>query len=362
MFKPTSEFFIDEEKIEGTGGFKLFIDDVAVNAGVSSDQLFLSRSTIFMSDMLGNRRFIASLDSVSTFSNFDFIYMDMRKRLNWGARVFDDRSFYVTQDVQSGDLDQRLLYRQTGAMGLLSYPFTRYHRIDAGAGYISRDAYLPKFEVDETGAEFLNYVKRRDNYPIVSSSFSGDTTEYKSFGPISGRRYELSASYAPDLKDGGMLTGDVTVDFRQYYQMSARTLLAARVFGAYSRGNAANFYYFGGLNTLRGYDFRTLIGNRAGFANFEVRFPLVDVLATPLFVLQQVRGNLFIDVGAAQIEGRDFLFQNDDGLLVDGRASVGYGLSFNMFGMELHWDFAKRFNGKETEGTFRTSFWIGDTF
>ena len=361
VFKPTSEFFIDEEKIEGTGGFKLFIDDVAVNAGVSSDQLFLSRSTIYMSDMLGSRRFIASLDSVSTFSNFDFIYLDMRKRLTWGARVFDDRSFYITQNVNSGDFDQRLLYRQTGAMGLLSYPFNRYHRFDAGAGYISRDAYLPKFEVVD-GEEFLNYERRRDTYPMISGSFSGDSTEFKSFGPISGRRYELSTSYAPDLKDGGMLSGDVTLDFRQYYQMSARTLLAARVFGAWSDGNAANFYYFGGLNTLRGYDFRTLIGNRAGFANFEVRFPLVDALVTPIFVLQQIRGNLFIDIGAAQIEGRKFTLKNDDGLLVDGRASVGYGLSFNLLGMELHWDFAKRFNGKETEGTFRTSFWIGDTF
>ena len=28
IFRSTSEFFLDEEKIERTGGFKLFIDDV----------------------------------------------------------------------------------------------------------------------------------------------------------------------------------------------------------------------------------------------------------------------------------------------------------------------------------------------
>ncbi|HEX6161243.1 MAG TPA: collagenase, partial [Thermoanaerobaculia bacterium] len=297
VFRPTSEFFIDEEKIEGTGGFRLFIDDVAVNAGVSSDQLFLSRSTVFMSDMLGNRRFIASLDSVSTFSNFDFIYLDMHRRLNWGARVFDDRSFYVTRDIDTNERDARLLYRQTGAMGLLSYPFSRYHRIDGGFGFMSRDAFLPTL-LTEDGEQFLTYRRRRDNYPIVTTSFTGDSTTYKSFGPISGRRYQFSTAYAMDTDEGGMLSGDVTMDFRQYYQLSARTLLAARVFAAYSEGNAPNFYYFGGLNTLRGYDFRTLIGNRAGFANFEVRFPLIDVLATPIFTLQQLRGNLFIDVGA----------------------------------------------------------------
>ena len=361
IFRPTSEFFIDEEKIEGTGGFRLFIDDVAVNAGVSSDQLFLSRSTVFMSDMLGNRRFIASLDSVSSFSNFDFIYLDMHRRLSWGARLFDDRSFYVTRDINTGDRDARLIYRQTGAMGLLSYPFTRYHRIDGGLGFMNRDAYLPTL-LEVEGEQFLTYERRRDSYPLLTTSFSGDSTAYKSFGPISGRRYQFSTSYAMDTDEGGMLSGDVTMDFRQYYQLSSRTLLAARVFAAYSEGNAPNFYYFGGLNTLRGYDFRTLIGNRAGFANFEVRFPLIDLLATPIFALQQVRGNIFFDIGAAQIDGVPFQFRNDEGFLADARASVGYGISFNFMGMELHWDFAQRFNGKETEGNFRTSFWIGDTF
>ena len=35
---------------------------------------------------------------------------------------------------------------------------------------------------------------------------------------------------------------------------------------------------------LRGYDFRTLIGQHAGFANVEISFPLIDVLATPVIV------------------------------------------------------------------------------
>ena len=47
---------------------------------------------------------------------------------------------------------------------------------------------------------------------------------------------------------------------------------------------------------------------------------------------------------------------------VDGVASVGYGLSFNFMGLELHWDFAKRFDLKQTTGKARTEFWIGETF
>ncbi|HEX2123435.1 MAG TPA: hypothetical protein VHL59_17520, partial [Thermoanaerobaculia bacterium] len=186
IFRSTSEFFIDEEKIEPTRGFKLFIDDVQVNAGVTSDQLFVSRSTIFMSDMLGNRRFIASLDSVSSFSNFDFLYLDMHRRLNWGARLFDNRSFFYTFNEQNREFDRQQFYRETGALGLVSYPFNRYHRLDGGAGYVSRDYFQPVF-TNIDGQEFVDFKQRQDKFPIVTSTFSGDSAVWKFFGPVSGR-------------------------------------------------------------------------------------------------------------------------------------------------------------------------------
>ncbi|MFZ2491508.1 MAG: BamA/TamA family outer membrane protein [Thermoanaerobaculia bacterium] len=363
-FKTSSEFFIDEEKIEDTAGFRLFIDDIDVSAGVSSDQLVLSRSVMFMSDMLGNRRFVAALDSVENYSNFDFLYFDLQRRLNWGARLFDNRSFFVSPLFDYGgtlvDIERRQVYRETGAMGLVSYPFNRYHRVDAGAGYIMRDGWFPQFaEVDGQLGYF--YDRRKDNYPVVSSTFTGDTTVYKYFGPVSGRRYQTSLTYAPDLDEGGTVSTDFNVDFRQYYQVTSRTSLAARIFLAASEGNAPNIFYFGGLNTLRGYDFRTLVGNKAGFANFEFRFPLVDAIITPVLTLQGVRGNLFFDVGAARFDEQDFEFARD-GVLQDGKASVGWGFAVNVMGMELHWDFAKRFDGKDTYGGVLTSFWIGQTF
>src|SRR5439155_12680602 len=129
-FQPPVEVAIDQDKIERPRGFKLFVDDIEVNAGVTSDQLLVSRSTIFMSDMLGNRRLIAALDSVSSFSNFDFLYFDLQHRTNWGIRVFDNRSFYVSPtNVFTTSVDRRQIFRETGAIGILSYPFDRYHRI-----------------------------------------------------------------------------------------------------------------------------------------------------------------------------------------------------------------------------------------
>jgi len=361
QFLAPVEVAIDPEKVEKHGGFRLFVEDVQVNAGVNSDQTFVSRSVISMSDMLGNRRFFASLDSVSTFSNFDFLYFDVQHRFNWGIRLFDDRSFFQVQPDQTRGFQRgNQLYRQTGILGLVSYPFDRYHRLDTGAGYLVREISFPQLNTDENGT-FLTFTQRSDSFPFLSSTFTGDSTQFKEFGPISGRRYELTGSYSPDFDAGGAITSDLVVDFRQYLQLSSRTLLAARVFGAYSDGNFPNFYYFGGLNTLRGYDFRSIFGNRAFFANFEVRFPLVDLLATPVFAFQQIRGSLFFDIGGAFFDGDDFEFYKD-GKLQGGKAAVGYGISFNLFRLELHWDFARQTNLKETEGKYRTTFWIGDTF
>ena len=103
----------------------------------------------------------------------------------------------------------------------------------------------------------MAFFERKDNFPTISSTFTGDNTAFKFFGPVSGRRYEISATYSPDLKAHGTLSADYTMDWREYYQLSSRTLLAARVFGGYSSGNLSNLYYFGGLNTLRGFEFRS---------------------------------------------------------------------------------------------------------
>lgn len=362
-FLPPVEVTIDPDKIGKANTRKLFVDDVQVNAGVTSDQLFVSRSIISMTDMLGNHRFVAALDSVSSFSNFDFIYMDLQHRWNWGVRAFDNRSFFSAYDNSTEQITRgQQEYRETGVLGLFSYPFDRYHRIDAGVGYQSRDYAYPIGETFDPTHNTLTYtlVRYKDHFPIVTASFSGDSAMYREFGPIAGRRYDVGADYAPDT-NGGTLTSDYTAEWREYLQLTSRSLLAARVFAGYSTGNLPNFYTFGGLNTLRGYDFRSLIGNRAAFANVELRFPLIDAIAFPGVVVQGIRGNLFFDVGGANFSGQPFRFMKDH-KLVDGKASLGYGFSFNLMGLELHWDFARRFDGRHYSGPTQTEFWIGDTF
>ncbi len=78
-------------------------------------------------------------------------------------------------------------------------------------------------------------------------------------------------------------------------------------------------------------------------------------------MFQQIRGNLFFDIGGAKLPGQPYTFRKN-GRLVNGVASMGYGLSFNFLGLELHWDFAKRTDLKQSIGGYRTEFWIGETF
>jgi hypothetical protein len=48
--------------------------------------------------------------------------------------------------------------------------------------------------------------------------------------------------------------------------------------------------------------------------------------------------------------------------LIDARASYGYGLSLDLLGLELHWDFAKQTDLKKSRSGLMTSFYIGAEF
>ncbi|MCM2314308.1 MAG: BamA/TamA family outer membrane protein [Thermoanaerobaculia bacterium] len=357
-FVPPVEVAIDEENIRDEGKFRLFVDDVSVNAGFTDDQTFVSRSIITMSDMLGGRRFIASLDSVSTFANFDFIYLDARKRTNWGVRLFDENEYYAYVDETGDVVRDEETYSTTGIIGFMSYPIDRNRRVEWGGGYISRSISYPVLVPG--GVEFIKFS---DDFPIVFAGFSGDNTHFRSFGPISGRRYNIITQYAYDTEDGGTTSADIIVDFRNYRQLTTRSLLASRIWGAFSDGNNPNFYYFGGLNTLRGFEYNSLVGSRAFYANFELRFPLVDRIDTPLNLnFSNIRAHLFFDVGGAYFEEQEDWKFWSDGQLQNGKAAVGWGIAFNFLGLELHWDWAKRTNLDTLEDDTVRTFWIGQTF
>ena len=376
VFEPEITATIDDANKEDPRGFKLFVEDAGAEVGVNSDQTFFSNSYLSLTDYLGNRRMFFRFSSIESFSNYDIAYYNLARRWSWGARIFDHRTFYIGFQDNTGQLERgRAAYKETGGMLQLSYPFSFYHRFEISGGYMRRDVQYQGFDANQLGEVVPVILPREDTFPFIDIGFVGDSTVSASWGPVSGRRWRIGGSYSPDIeKDEPQLSGEppgstlsatAELDVRQYVPVTERSNLALRLFVGASFGNVPQPFYFGGLDTLRGFDFRDFSGDRAAFANIEFRFPLFDFLAGPVLQLRGIRGRVFLDVGGAyySYSGRDFeFFDRDTNELQDGRAAYGYGVTFDFLGLDLNWDFAKQWKFAGAESGYQTFFWIGRSF
>ncbi len=376
-YQPSIEVSIDEDNIGKYGGFKFFLEDVQGIVGVSNDNTVVGLGVVSLSDFLGDRRIIGQFQSIESFQNFDVWYVDLSDRLQWNAHVYDNRDFFIGRDLSTGRfLRGRAAATFTGAEASLIYPFTRSHRVQVTLGYQLRDLDFQTFLFDpdgrvirdpETGLPIPLIQPREDDFPYVRASLIGDKAIAASYGYITGRRWRLSIDYAPDLDDTGpdsALTAGAEVDIRQYVPITRRSNFAFRVWGRTSEGNFPTPVYFGGLDTVRGFDFRSLVGNNGFYTNLEYRFPFIDLLATPLFGFSQIRGVIFLDVGGAWYdEVQSFRFYNSDlDRLEDAVSSYGFGLSFRFLGIPWNIDFSKRWDFDKTLGGYETSIWFGPRF
>ncbi len=68
-------------------------------------------------------------------------------------------------------------------------------------------------------------------------------------------------------------------------------------------------------------------------------------------------------MGGAALQDQDFRFwDSKERQLVDGKAAYGFGFQVNFIGLQLHWDFAKLWDLKNTQSGLKTSFYIGTQF
>jgi Tol biopolymer transport system component len=365
-FEPDIEVAIDDANKDDYGGFKFFLEDVTNYVGIDTDSVLSGRILLTFTDYLGDRNFIVNLAAVETISDFDLIYLDLRKRRQWGARIFDNRSFAYVVDQTQTRYDRIKILSETGAEYLNIFPLSFSRRFELTAGYYWRDINGSLFEFDQDLNPVEVIAPRKDDYPKLTAAFVSDTTVYNNWGPAAGHRVRLSASYAwdPDPLDseGSSLAETITLDARKYIPLTQRSAIAMRLFAFDSDGNAPDPVFIGGLDTIRGYNTRSIAGFRAVYANFELRFPLIDQLAIPGIGFRGIRGVIFVDVGTAYFPGvTDFDFIDDDNRLDDGFAAFGWGFDMNLLGLPAHWDFAKRTDFKDHE-SFDTSFWIGFRF
>jgi WD40 repeat protein/surface antigen Omp85-like protein len=366
-YEPDIQVTVDNSNKENyarKGVKRFFLEDAQTYVAVQSDQTVLGEVLLNFSDYLGDRRILANFSSIESFSNFGLTYANLSKRQQWQISLFDNRTFYIAQDSTGFLTRGRAAFQETGALASLIYPFTFYHRVELGVGYIVRKIDFQEFAFDQNGNPVPVVTPIDDNFPLLQASLVGDSARFAEWGAISGRRWRLEGDFAPSTKGGGSEFTTVSLDVRQYIPLTQRSNFAFRLFAGTSSGKTPNPFFFGGLDTLRGFDFRTLVGDRAFFLNLELRFPLVDVIATPILGFRGIRGNIFFDTGGAYFHRfQGFQYYNSDAKrLINGVASYGWGFTVQLLGLDVNWDFAKQWDFKEQLSGYRTDFWIGARF
>jgi len=362
-FEPPLKLTADRETIKP---YKLRWDLEApsVSVGVADDGTFLSNVSLTFADLLGDHRASLTFFSVSTYSNFILGYTNVKHRLNWGATVFDLRDYYLSSD--GFNLDRRQAQKNTGAQVFASYPFSRNYRVQTALGFTdsSQDlftGYAPN------GTPI--FTETKDQFIFLSPSIVGDTTRFQSFGPFQGKRFEFGMDYGLNLSSD-IAKGNVEqykVDLRAYKQLTRRSLLAFRFLGILNEGERQIFYGVGGLNDLRGYEYRDFYGSNVVQGNVELRFPFVDEVRFPIGPLRNVRGFFFLDMGTAWLPDDQFydpdlnavraqpqpngtfrtipfdFYDSANNRLQDLRGSYGAGFQFFFLGgLQFNWSWAKR--------------------
>ena len=358
-YEPPLRLTLDENK-KAPYKLRWDLDRPTLSVGVANDGTFLANVGLQFSDLLGDHRIEVLAYSVAQFSNFVTSYYNLKHRTNWGASLFDLRNFYIRFDTGGAEQDQ--VQRTTGVSFFVQRPFNRYYRVQGETGIVdqSQDILLGIDPI--TGAPVSQTISYR--FLNLSAAVVGDTTRYQEWGPFQGKRFEVRYNYGLNL--GGDLEGDlqeVVLDFRAYKQLTRRSLFAWRLAGVYNLGQAVSYYSLGGVNQLRGFEFREFFGTRVVWGNMELRYPLVDLLQFPFLGIRSIRGFVFADLGAAWFDNGGFydpelgygtfrtapplngpafkFWDSENDRLQDGRGSYGLGFQFLFLGgLQFNWSWA----------------------
>jgi hypothetical protein len=368
---------------------KLFLDGrPPVALGVTSGGDFFGGTQISFTDVLGDQQFSMFASSVSQYRTLSFNYLNLDSRFQWAVQGYSQTQFFygelenVFYDPAYSNLfldrDLALATRTIrGGTAFGIYPFNRYRRVEVYGGYTNYEeefddpviqAYSQQYQEEQFGRQLFN----NGSMIPLGVAFTQETTIFREFGPLAGSTMRVGFEYAPRIGDATLGRQTVDADARKYFRIGGSGLLALRARGFKSWGDNPDFLYFGGNSELRGYDYLSFVGQDAFFLNAELRFPLIDAMATPIGILGGIRGTLFAGMGGASWADQGFkVWENNttierpivdydysnpqnpvpifgapvlvEGLrLVDARASYGVSLQTFALGFPVHFDWSWR--------------------
>lgn len=297
---------------------------------VATDPIFGTRGgAIFsLSDLLGDDRYIFMIYNNATVSSeilnsFNVILqkVNFAGRVNYGYGIF-----HLSGPVYDyADPDQYYYERSFGGSFLLSYPISKFQRLEATATLRNSNKEVIPEVIERKAILFTNTLGW-----VMDNSIWGPT------GPVDGLRALVYLGYTSDIKYSNVNYFSIIGDYRYYQRFALTTLLAFRAAIFYNEGKEARLYYVGGSWDLRGWPRFGIRGEKIWLTSLEFRFPLIDQLGIrfPFFSLgfPGIRGAIFYDMGGAW---------NDDYTSTIG--SVGFGFRFNLFGvLTLRYDMGKK--------------------
>jgi hypothetical protein len=381
---PMTHTLVAENKKKKGKFEKMFLDGrPPVALGVTSGGDFFGGTQISFTDVLGDQQFNLFASSVSQYRTMSLSYLNLERRLQWALQGYSQTQFFYGQyeglfydPAFSGLIDRDLAVATRtvrGGTAFAIYPFNRYRRVEMYGGlhdYREQfddpglEAYSEQYQIENYGQTLFN----NGTMLPLGLTFIQETTVFREFGPLAGSTMRVNYENAP--KVGGTLTRQtIDVDARKYFRLAGSGLFAVRARGYKSWGDNPGFLYFGGNSEMRGYDYLSFAGQDAFFLNAEVRFPLIEAMATPIGILGGIRGTFFANMGAASFENQAFqVWTNNstietpiidyvavgqelqpvfgqprviDGFrLVDSRASYGISLQTFALGFPVHFDWA----------------------
>ena len=357
-FVPAIEVAIDPEKIEPSR-FKLFVDDVGGYVGVNSDGTFLSSVRLSFSDYLGDKRVFFIWDTLAGYSNINAIYFNLKRRLQWGVQAYDNRTYFT------GVNEYGQYVSTSGSPGRRGSASWASSRCRGTRGWRASSASSPARSTSRpssrtTTARRDRSTSRARTTRSRSASASATTGRGSSrSGRTAARPSRSTTATSPTSRTAGRSPRTSPPRRASTSRSRAGRTSPSAASAGMSTGAVPTVYSFGGLDTLRGYDYRAIIGNRIFYLNTELRFPLIDVLITGIGLnFGGVRGRLFFDIGAAYLEDEDFTFA-EGGRLVDGRAAYGAGFTAYFLGIPWNVDFARPTDLKSSLGGWQTTFYLG---
>ena len=343
------------------------LDAIFPDFTLGADGILRSTVQITGSDMLGNHRMGVSVMNQSSYLAPDFIaqYGFLTHRTDIGAMIYNYHEYHILGGIQSR---RGILQRITGLGVYLNYPFDRYHRLD-----LNLSMYSQPFSFNFQTNRPLDPFDDRGLLTMGSIAFVADTTMWREWSPYTGSRYRIEIEQSFPALGSELSLTNVIFDARRYFGLGRRSTIAARLLLGGSFGLDRSYFYLGGIDTLRGYDYEDLVGTRIGLINLEVRIPLIDVLhfGWPIrWTLGGIRGIVFTDLGGAWSDWQYgpenpfniFVREENRIRLDDVKASIGLGMRLELGLFSIDFAAARHTDLTRLEPGFKYHFGLGQAF